>query len=252
VMSWRKWSMRGAADVPDEWRAYYQLVREALQAADSVVAVSAFLANEMRAQYATDQRIDVIHNGWPATPDALVTFDANDRRGTLLAGRIWDEGKNIALAAEAAHGWDSGDVCLAGERAHPDGGVADVPSPLQPLGFLSRSELDARLRRSQVYLSTARYDPFGLLPLQAALNGCALLLSDIPSYREVWDGAAQFFGSDDVSDLRHQWRTLLQDGTRISNLRRRAYERATRAYTPRRMIDAYLGVYTRVRARAAA
>ena len=33
----------------------------------------------------------------------------------------------------------------------------------------------------------ARYEPFGLSILEAALSGCALVLGDLPSLRELWD-----------------------------------------------------------------
>jgi glycosyltransferase involved in cell wall biosynthesis len=119
------------------------------------------------------------------------------------------------------------------------------------LGFLPRAELESRLRRSAVYLSPARYDPFGLLPLQAALHGCALLLSDIPSYREVWDGAACFFRSNDVADLRRQWSRLLDDPERRNKFQSLAAERAL-IFTPARMAAAYRSLYASVRRRVAA
>ena len=112
--------------------------------------------------------------------------------------------------------------------------------------------MDEWLRRSAVYLSSARYDPFGLLPLQAALSGCALLLSDIPSYREVWDGAACFFRSNDAADLRRQWRTLLDDAERLTAHQREAYRRASTHYTAETMARAYTGLYARVTKRVAA
>jgi glycosyltransferase involved in cell wall biosynthesis len=127
----------------------------------------------------------------------------------------------------------------------------DVAPPLIPLGFLTRPALDQWLRRSTIYLSTARYDPFGLLPLQAALSGCALLLSDIPSYRELWDGAAWFFRANDAADLRAQWQCLLADPDRRAYMQRRAGERAAHCYTPARMVQAYRGVYSRTQKRAA-
>ena len=171
-----------------------------------------------------------------------------------MAGRIWDSAKNISLAARAAQDWDPGNVYLAGEQCHPEHGhPADVPPPLKALGFLPRADLDAWLRRSSVYLSTARYDPFGLLPLQAALNGCALLLSDIPSYRELWDGAACFFHSDDAAHLSRKWQTLLDDdGDGVAELGRRALERATSRYTLHRMVGAYAALYANLRGRVAA
>jgi glycosyltransferase involved in cell wall biosynthesis len=173
-------------------------------------------------------------------------------RITFMAGRIWDAAKNIPLAAEAAQGWDPGEVYLAGEPSHPEGGHAAVAAPLRPLGFLQRAEMEAWLRTSAVYLSPARYDPFGLLPLQAALSGCALLLSDIPSYREVWDGAACFFRSNDAADLRRHWRMLLDDPQRLEKLQHDAYQRASTRYTAESVARAYRGVYARVTKRVAA
>ena len=242
VLSWRR-SMYGTTDVPAEWQSYAGLVRQALNTADAVVAVSDFLAREIAQLYATHRSVEVIHNGWPPQSPPR----ARCERITLIAGRVWDAAKNVALAALAARGWPAGDVYLAGETAHPDGGRAEVPAPLQPLGFLERQQMDAWLHRSAVYLSSARYDPFGLLPLQAALSGCALLLSDIPSYREIWDGAACFFRSNDAADLRRQWRTLLDDAERLTAHQREAYRRASTHYTAETMARAYRGLYARVR-----
>jgi len=247
VLSWRRWTC-GANDVPAEWQAYAGLVRKALNRADAVVAVSDFLGREIAQLYGTKRTVEVIHNGWPPPPPPRVRCE----RITLIAGRIWDAAKNVALVAEAAHGWPAGDVYLAGDTAHPDGGRADVLAPLQSLGFLERQQMDEWLRRSAVYLSSARYDPFGLLPLQAALSGCALLLSDIPSYREVWDGAACFFRSNDAADLRRQWRTLLDDAERLTAHQREAYRRASTHYTAETMARAYSGLYARVTKRVAA
>ena len=247
VLSWRRWTC-GANDLPPEWASYAALVRQALSRADAVVAVSAFLAREIAHLYASSRPVAVIHNGWPPQPAS----GEQRERITLVAGRIWDAAKNIPLAAEAAREWDHGHVYLAGESSHPDGGRAAVPPPLQPLGFLRRQDMDAWLRKSAVYLSSARYDPFGLLPLQAALNGCALLLSDIPSYREVWQGAACFFRSDDAADLRVQWGALLDDRARLEELRRAAYRRASTRYTAENMARAYRQLYAQLTTRVPA
>lgn len=238
VLSWRRWTL-GTSDVPDEWRSYTTLVREGLSSASTVVAVSRFMADQVRSCYGFAPNVDVVHNGWPAP----ATVSSAREPITLLAGRAWDAAKNIQLAAEAARGWDPGCVYLAGETTHPDGGAAQVLAPLQPLGLLGRRELDGWLDRATLYLSPAKYDPFGLLPLQAALRGCALLLSDIPSYREVWGDAARYFSPHDGSDLRRAWQMLLREpGDLAEQARTRAIER----YSPDRMADAYAAVYQRV------
>jgi len=233
VLSWRKWTL-GTCDVPHEWQSYARLVREALARADCVIAVSRFLADEVAERYRCDRHIDVIHNGWPSLAAA------RKEPITLLAGRAWDAAKNIGLAAEVAQGI----VYLAGDQTHPDsGGVYEVPAAITCLGRLSRDKLDRWLARSAIYLSPARYDPFGLLPLQAAQAGCALLLSDIPSYRELWDGAACFFRSGDADHLRHAWRQLLDDDARRATLARHAQARALTQFTASKMAAAYGQLY---------
>jgi glycosyltransferase involved in cell wall biosynthesis len=248
VLSWFRWTS-GMNDVRADWRSYAALVERGCQNADSVVAVSGFLANEIQTLYDVGRPIRIIYNGWPIPAPSA----AERERITLVAGRVWDAAKNVNLAGEAAQGWDAGAVYLAGELAHPEsGGAVDVEAPLIPLGFLSRPELDRWLRRSAIYLSPARYDPFGLLPLQAALSGCVLLLSDIPSYRELWDGAACFFRSNDAGDLRVHWQRLLEDRVRRESLQQRASERARNRYSSSRMADAYRGLYARAQRAVAA
>jgi glycosyltransferase involved in cell wall biosynthesis len=240
VLSWRRWTL-GRSVTPPEWLAYAALVREALDRADRIVAVSQFLAEETRAIYGCRREITVIHNGWP--PGAA-PGPARRTRTTLVAGRAWDAAKNIGLVADAARGWSPGPISLAGQQTSPESGAPfESPSPLEPLGYLSRTELEAVLRSTRVYLSPARYDPFGLLPLQAALSGCALLLSDIPSYRELWEGAAVFFHSNDPADLRKQWSRLLDQPDVAVDLAARAHRRALARYSAVRMAEAYNRTY---------
>ncbi len=50
-----------------------------------------------------------------------------------------------------------------------------------------------------IFVSTSLYEPFGLAVLEAAQAGCPLVLSDIATFRELWDGAAIFFPPGDAS-----------------------------------------------------
>jgi glycogen synthase len=238
VLSWHRWTL-GASAFTRELASYVRLVEEALRRTQRVVAVSHFLAKQVRELYNADRDIEVIHNGW--SPSAVTE---RKQAITLLAGRAWDAAKNIGLAAEAARGWDPGPVYLAGDQQHPESNRhSPIAEPVQPLGFLTRTDLDGWLAKARLYVSPARYDPFGLLPLQAALHGCALLLSDIPSYRELWDGAACFFRSDDAADLRSQWRSLVEDPHRIASLAESARHRAAGRYDVATMARAYQTLY---------
>jgi glycosyltransferase involved in cell wall biosynthesis len=97
----------------------------------------------------------------------------------------------------------------------------------------------------------ARYEPFGLAVLEAALSGCALVLGDIPSLRETWEGAAEFAPPDDDAALAARVRALAADGPRRAALSASARERAL-AFGPARMAEGYLDVYAELLGRRAA
>jgi glycosyltransferase involved in cell wall biosynthesis len=110
---------------------------------------------------------------------------------------------------------------------------------------VSRSRLDDRLARAAVFALPARYEPFGLAALEAAFAGCALVLGDIASLREVWDDAALYVDPDDDDALEAALRTLIDDDTLRREYARRARTRAT-LYTTERMVDAYVELYERL------
>jgi glycosyltransferase involved in cell wall biosynthesis len=165
------------------------------------------------------------------------------RNFVLAAGRLWDEAKNIpALDHAAANlGWP---VFVAGDGAHPSG-THYRPRHVKLLGSLSESELAAKLARAAVYALPARYEPFGLSILEAALSGCALVLGDIPSLRENWEGAAVFVGPDDTGALEAALLHLAGNEHRRRCLAAKARERAV-SFTPERMAAGYLGAYARL------
>jgi hypothetical protein len=114
----------------------------------------------------------------------------------VSVGRLWDEAKgarDLVGAAALLHG--TIDVVLAGPARPPTG---EPPFPVEApgvryAGLLSGDALASLLGRAAIYVASSRYEPFGLAPLEAALAGCALVMTDIPTFRELWDGAAEFY-----------------------------------------------------------
>jgi glycogen(starch) synthase len=157
----------------------------------------------------------------------------------LAAGRWWDEAKNAALLIAAAPGlpWP---VRLAGDA----GGAVAMPANLTLLGRCPAAEMAALQARAAIFAAPARYEPFGLSVLEAALAGCALVLGDIPSLRENWDGAAVFVPTDDVSALHRALVDLTGDATRRVELAERARRRA-QDFSTSRMTAAYVAAYAR-------
>jgi glycosyltransferase involved in cell wall biosynthesis len=88
-----------------------------------------------------------------------------------------------------------------------------------------------------------RYEPFGLSALEAALAGCALVLGDIPSQREIWRDTAVFVPPNDADALRSALQQLIADTPRRRELAERAHERALE-FTTLRMASSYLALYS--------
>jgi glycosyltransferase involved in cell wall biosynthesis len=158
----------------------------------------------------------------------------------LTAGRLWDEAKNAAAVSEVASRlpWP---VYVAGESRGPNGVPVELPG-CHLLGRLSQAELADWYARASIYALPARYEPFGLTALEAALSGCALVLGDIASLREVWDDSAIFVPPRDNAQLEAALRELIATPSLRQEMARRAGERA-RYFTPERMAEGYLSAY---------
>jgi glycosyltransferase involved in cell wall biosynthesis len=100
----------------------------------------------------------------------------------------------------------------------------------------------ARLQHAAIFVSPAFYEPFGLSVLEAAAAGCALVLSDIPTFRELWREAALFFDPTDRDALHQTLADLCADDAARARLQRAAYEQSL-TYSLMRMTSAYLGLY---------
>jgi glycosyltransferase involved in cell wall biosynthesis len=119
------------------------------------------------------------------------------------------------------------------------------------LGRLPEEELFRLLSEAAIFAHPARYEPFGLAVLEAALAGCALVLGDLESLRETWDGAAEFVPPDDDGALAAALSALARGAGRRAALAGRARARAL-LLTPARMAEGYLAVYGALAAGAAA
>ena len=214
------------------WQRYRQRVREGLQAADMVVAPTLAMLAEAERFYGPFRRARVIHNG--RAPGRFAA--ARKQPLVLCAGRLWDEAKNVQVLLRVAPrlSWD---VAVAGEARHPDGGEAEL-NGVQSLGRLTAEQMRAAYARAGIYCLPARYEPFGLSVLEAALSGCALVLGEIPSLQELWDGAALFVPPDSPDALAEALTRLAEDPELRSVYAQRAQDRARR-YSSARMAEEY-------------
>ena len=234
VLSW--WQAVHGTNAPPEWQRYHAEVQAGLQATELIAAPTQAMLGCLQAHYGPLAATCVLPNG----RDAALFRPAKKQPVIFSAGRLWDDAKNIRALAEIAPTlpWP---VRVAGETASP-GGQAQEFIGVHLLGCLPPSEIASRLAEAAIYALPARYEPFGLSALEAGLSGCALVLGDIPSLREVWGDAALYAAPDDPDALRGAILRLTSDAPLRREMSARALDR-TQAYTLERMADGYLKAY---------
>lgn len=217
-----------------KWQHYTRAVAAGLDAARVWVAPSRTFHDVIHDLYRPKSRGVVIWNGIPpaATPPD------SKRRLILAAGRMWDAAKNIAALARATKGLDW-PVFVAGPMA--EAGGHDL-GELTMIGDLAHDALRARMQHAAIFASPALYEPFGLSVLEAASAGCALVLSDIPTFRELWDGAALFVDPHDDRALHQTLAALCRDDRQRVQLQLAAWERS-KSYSLTETAERYFSLY---------
>ncbi len=226
VHSWWR-AVHGTAP-PPEWNEYKRRVTAGLKTASVVVAPSATMAASIRDLYGMTNGIQIIHNASAMQLD----LKSAKRPQFLAAGRVWDEAKNLRMLANISDDLDW-PIRIAGDGD----GISSAY-----LGFLSRAALNDELAAAAVFLHPALYEPFGLAVLEAGRAGCCLVLSDIPSLRELWDGAALFVDPRKPQDWISELNRLAQDQDTRESYAQLAHERAGRFEVPA-FRHAYLALY---------
>ncbi|MBV9082723.1 MAG: glycosyltransferase family 4 protein [Acidobacteriaceae bacterium] len=217
VFSWWR-AVHGCAP-GDEWTEYKRRVTSGLNAATAVAAPSLFMARALENEYGFPaEHVQVIHNFSKMQP-----YNGAVKRPVILAaGRLWDQAKNVQLLDNIARRLDW-PVYVAGNNNGPHGSTQRGTN-VHLLGNLAYPELLDQYERASIFVHPAVYEPFGLSVLEAARSRCCLVLSDIPSLRELWSDAAIFANARDPDS----WVSQLNALTREAQLR---HEFAGRAFT---------------------
>jgi glycosyltransferase involved in cell wall biosynthesis len=69
----------------------------------------------------------------------------------------------------------------------------ELPPNLRIFSAITSSQYIDLLLSSQMLISTSLKEGYGMPPMEAALLGVPILVSDIPIYRELYSGVAEFF-----------------------------------------------------------
>jgi glycogen synthase len=246
LVSW--WlAVHGREPKESRWMRWYRdTVTRGLIGADTVVAPANWIHEMLARCYVRISDTTVIANGRnPIFFNPYVTKEES----ILSVGRLWDAGKQLSLLTEQRHIYP---VCIVGA----DQTVSAPRVPIRADVKVSTEELSVALKGPQtenqlrllyskapIYAATARYEPIGLNVIEAALSRCALVLNDIPIFRENWGDSAVYFQTNDGSELSDALRMLSSDRELCRGFGNRAYQRARERFSAARMTTSYLELY---------
>ncbi len=235
VMSW--WRAVKDEEAPKEWNKYKELVAKGLQAADVVVAPTQAMMHQAEELYGPFKQSSVIYNG-----RGQHHFQFGRKEPFIFSmGRVWDEAKNISMLAHIASElqWP---VYIAGEDKHPATGKAVELDNVHFLGHLTNKEVSDWLSRASIYALPAKYEPFGLTILEAAMSGCALVIGKTESQAEIWGNAAKYVNPQDADELRDSINKLIDDEFCRNIMACRSVKRS-HGYTSDQMAQDYGHIY---------
>lgn len=227
--------------VPEAWEWQLDLNRSGFQCADAVISPSRSHAEMLERAYGSIPQLQVVHNG------SRIENELTEKRDMVFAaGRWWDDGKNGAVLDAAARSLDW-PLNMAGSNTGPNGQHLPITNASHQ-GELAHDETVALMREAKIVVSPSIYEPFGLAPLEAARAGAALVLSDVPTYRELWDGCALFADPRDPEAFRTAISRLSSDAGLRAVLAVRAYERSLH-FTVSAQARAMAAIYERLATR---
>lgn len=236
IATWWQGARGGPLDPALGWHA--ERVRRGLTGSAATVAPSAAFAAMLAATYRLPCSPVVVHNGRPPAP--ATAGEVHRFHAALSVGRMWDPAKNAAVL-DAAAAQCGVRLLAAGPLRGPRGEQARFAHAVA-LGTLPGACLAELLQLRPVFVSAATFEPFGLAVLEAASAGCALVLSDIPTFRELWDGAALFVPAQDAAGFAATIDRVHRDPELRWRLGEAAHGRAQR-FTPAAMARGMAAIY---------
>lgn len=206
------------------WRDYAADIAAGLGAADRWVAPTAAFRDTVARLYAPPRAGDVI-------PRGIAPMEVSSAKAPIILAARHAEDEAASL--------------------HPLVGI-DTPRDwtLRLADGLTRAERHASLREAGIFIAAAPHAPFGMAVLEAAAAGCALVLADLPSLRDAWDGAALFIDPRDQEATTAALNRLARDSGARETLQAAALRRASR-YSLAAEADAYERLYREILARPA-
>jgi glycosyltransferase involved in cell wall biosynthesis len=217
------------------WLRYRYGIPGHLARAARVIAISGFVAGQLREIGVAGERIEVVWNGVevqrprieaPAGPDLLMLARHDGNKNVAFVVRAF--ARLLALHPD----WP-GRLLVVGRRGRQTPLLHELGRDLcraDRLRFIEAVNADTLLellRGSLALISSSTMEGFDYPVLEAKAEGLPTLVSSIPVHHEVHDGSSLFFRLDqDGEELRSHLLALAHDNTTWNELSQSGYRRA--------------------------
>jgi Glycosyltransferase len=199
------------------------LVPRVINASSIIVADSAFTKNELMELLGISEK--KIHIIYPGVSEIFClsrkTRQKKESDVTILTVSTLEPRKNLKRLIEGfkiAGLKDAKLVIVGGNNPlvfGKSGGRNNYMSDpaVKFLGYVSDAQLAGLYHQADIFASVSLYEGFGFPPLEALASGCRVLVSDIPSHREIFGDNAMFVNPLDSVDIAQKLNLLLASST---------------------------------------
>ncbi|HNP58050.1 MAG TPA: glycosyltransferase family 4 protein [Gordonia sp. (in: high G+C Gram-positive bacteria)] len=234
--------------------------------ADALITCSTSMRDEVNRLFGPElAEIQVIHNGiaveeWPHRRlEESGTVPSDGPAELLFAGRLeYEKGVQDLLAAlpriRRTHPGTTLTIAGSGTQLEWLLELARkhrVVGAVTFRGSVDRAELIELMHRSAAIVLPSRYEPFGIVALEAAATGVPLVVSTAGGLGEAVTDThtGMTFPPADVTALAAAVRTTLDDPEAAAQRARRAFDRLTEEFSWRTVAERTTGVYVAAKRR---
>ena len=204
--NWRRWCRTDREKAEHKWRDN-KLIKDVngLNQCDKVIGASKWTQKVLKGF-----GIDADQMYFYIDTEEFDVVPEQENKGHIIQISRYALNKRFDLTIKAMKGIDRKLICIGFGRN------TDLVNLAKKLGVdatfyqnLERSELIKLLKQSELLVSPSVFEGWGLSPIEALYCKKAVLLSDLPVFKEVYGNNALYHERDNVSDMNRKIRDLI-------------------------------------------